>query len=537
MKNSNRYKNIVFRLKSMMLLRLFFSIVFLISAVFLFKEISGLLSIFIGIYFAVTVIYGLMLRRGFDPKLFSYVQIFFDVIIISFLILATSRHEKGPVDNTFVFLYILPILAAGLFFKLKETVIVALFSSSLYILIVLGHYLSIPEQIRVYSPMSLFTTLYMRTFTFCLVGFFCGYLSSLLHKSGEEFSELKNIHDQILFNMNSGVITTDIDNNIIYLNHASEKILGYDRDKMIGQSLSTYFCYSNGEAFLPSETDAQDPNRENSEILGKTAGRTMISIGYNLSFIRDSAHKIVGKVMVFTDLTEVKELEHRARRSDQLKTISEMAAGMAHEIRNPLASIRGSIEMLAENMECTGQQERLLKVLLKESDRLNNIVENFLNDTRESKPTLKKHDISRIISEVVTLCSNDRSRQANVELEFNDSQQHECVLGDEAQLKQVFFNLIKNAFDSIEREGKVSISIDHHPAGEDNLRISISDTGEGIEEAEFRRIFEPFYTTKSKGFGIGLSLTERIIRNHNGTISVESRPGTGSTFSVNLPTA
>ena len=507
----------------------------MISAIFLFREIRWPLFIVISTYFAITIFYGLMLQRRFDETRFSYIQIFLDVVIVSFLIFTTSP-ESGPVNNTFVVLYIIPIIAASLFFRLKVSVIVALFSSSLYIMIVLGYYLALPPVFRG-SPLKLVYILYLRTIIFCLVGFLCGYLSTLLQKKGEEFSKLKNLHNMILHNMNSGLITTDFDNSIIYCNRAAENILGYSADDMIRQNLDRFFVYSDKEDFLLSETDPHNPDREKSEMIAKTNSGEEITIGFNLSFIRDDVDETVGKVLVFTDLTEVKQLEWQVRQGHKLKTMGEMAASVAHEIRNPLASIRGSIEMLAENMNCTEEQDRLLKVLLKESDRLNNIIEHFLAFARESSLNIEKQNISEIISEVVTLCNNDRSKNSNIRIAFHSPAHVEYVLGDEAQLKQVFFNLIRNAVDSIRDEGNVEIAINRDPADEQSLQIAINDTGEGIVESDLQRIFEPFYTTKSKGFGIGLPLAEKIIRNHNGTIDVESRPAGGSTFTVKLPTA
>jgi len=519
----------------MLLLRLFFLVIFLISTIWFFHEITRTVYLFIAIYFAVTIVYALMLRHRFDPRLFSYIQIFCDSAIITLLIQTTSSQVNGALNNTFVVLYIIPILAAGMLFGMKESLIVALFSSSLYILIVLGDYVSVPDKARAFAPMQLLYMLYLRTITFCLVGFLCGYLSNLLQKKGEELSKLKNLHNQILSNMHSGVITTDITNNIIYVNEAAENILGYTSGELIGKNVVEFFFTRTGTDFVPGETTQYNHDRQKTELLGRTVTGAEVPIGYNFSFIRDDDNRIVGKVMVFTDLTRVKELERQVRHTHQLKAVAEMAAGVAHEIRNPLASIRGSIEMLAESLECDQHQERLLNVLLKESDRLNNIIEQFLSYARESGPKLERMDIVEALREVVTLCNNDQSTRDRVDIEYEYSDETEYVIGDEAQLKQVFFNLVKNAIDSISDKGRVRVFLDKENERADEVRIGIEDTGCGISELDRERIFEPFFTTKSKGFGVGLPLAEKIIRNHSGKIDVESRPGEGSTFVVHLP--
>ena len=527
--------SIVFRLKSMLMLRLFFLVIFLVSTISFFHEISKTVYVFIAIYFAITIVYALLLRRKFNPRLFSYIQIFCDAAIVTLLIRATSDQLTGSLNNTFVVLYIIPILAASMLFGMKESVIVALFSSSLFVFIVLADYVAAPVESRAFSPMELLYMLYLRSVTFCLVGFLCGYLSNLLHKKGEELSKLKNMHDQILSNMNSGVVTTDVDNYIIYVNEAAESISGYNFEELIGQDLADFFFTHSGEDFVPNETNTDNHDRQKAEVLGRTKAGGEVPIGYNFSFIRDETGQVVGKVMVFTDLTRVKELEREVRQTHQLKAVGEMSAGVAHEIRNPLASIRGSIEMLAESLDCNPQQERLLSVLFKETERLNNITDQFLTYARESGPKIERMDVSEILKDVIDLCSNDRAIKDRVEIDYDYTSSAKYIMGDEWQLKQVFFNLVKNAVDAIADKGKVSVVLDKEADRPDMVCIGVADTGCGISQADRERIFEPFFTTKSKGIGVGLPLAEKIIRNHSGRIDVESRPGEGSKFMVHLP--
>jgi two-component system, NtrC family, sensor histidine kinase PilS len=531
----NSLESIVFRLKSMLMLRLFFLVIFLVSTIGFFHEISKTVYVFIAIYFAITIVYALLLRSNFNPRLFSYVQIFCDAAIVTLLIRATSNGLTGPLNNTFVVLYIIPILAASMLFGMRESVIVALFSSSLFVFIVLADYVATPVALRVFKPMELLYMLYLRSVTFCLVGFLCGYLSNLLHKKGEELTQLKSLHNQILSNMNSGVITTYVDNCIIYANESAESISGYTFEEMTGRRLADFFFTHSGVDFVPDETSTDNHDRQKAEVLGRTKAGREVPIGYNFSFIRDEEDRVVGKVMVFTDLTRVKELERQVRQTNQLKAVGEMAAGVAHEIRNPLASIRGSIEMLAEGLDCDPRQERLFSVLFKETERLNNITDQFLTYSRESKPRIERTDVSEILKDVIDLCSNDRAIRDRVEIDYDYDESAKYIMGDEWQLKQVFFNLVKNAVDAIAEKGRVSIVLDKECDRQDVVQIEVADTGCGINQADRERIFEPFFTTKSRGIGVGLPLAEKIIRNHSGRIDVESRPGQGSRFMVHLP--
>jgi two-component system sensor histidine kinase PilS (NtrC family) len=242
----------------------------------------------------------------------------------------------------------------------------------------------------------------------------------------------------------------------------------------------------------------------------------------------------VGQIIVFTDLRKVKKLEKKLRQADKLKAVGELAAGIAHEIRNPLAAISGSIEMLVDCTDGDEANRRLFEVVLKESSRLNDIIEGFLNYTRPKPPDLQRVDVSELLEEVVLLMSNDPAVSTGIKISIDRRSDEVEIEGDPGQLKQVFINLIKNAADAIGECGEIRISVARDPGGR-SLNVVVSDTGCGMDESQLKDVFNPFFTTKANGMGIGLSVAEKLIRSHGGQISVESRMGEGTAFTISLP--
>jgi len=274
------------------------------------------------------------------------------------------------------------------------------------------------------------------------------------------------------------------------------------------------------------------------ELVGLTEAGDEVPIGYNLSLIADEyAEEHAGKIMLFTDLTEVKRLERRLRQADRLKAVGELAASIAHEIRNPLASIASSIEMLGESASLDAGEQRLLRIVLNESDRLNHIIEEFLAYARERVPSLAPRDLRAIVEDVVELFQNNAAAATGTTIEVRAPEVPPRVPADDEQLKQVFYNLLRNATDAMPDGGKIEIEIEPWTAEPATVCVRVHDTGCGISPEVLEHVFEPFYSTKRQGLGIGLALAEKIVRAQRGTIAVESRPGAGTTFTITLPQA
>ncbi len=518
-------------LRPMMLFRLIVATAFLIVGFFVLDDGSYPFFLLIGTFYFLTIIYLLIIQSHSTPLFLPYVQMTVDFVIITCLICVAKS-----MGGIFLFLYLIPIVSASLYFGMKQSVMVALGCGLTYCSIILYKNHAGYSEGTVANAYLLYT-MFLNLVIFYVVGFLCGYLGRLVSMKGLELGRLQKLHNLILDNMNSGLISVGNDGRIVYSNSAAEGILGHSASDLKGEKLSELFIQvEEGEGRPLGLSEATDkPNGgSRAESLGVTRQGKEIPIGYNVSLIRDQEGEIVGKIIVFTDLTKVKRLEEELRQADKLKAVGELAAGIAHEIRNPLAAISGSVEMLAGLADLDEGNRRLFDVVLKESSRLNIIIEGLLNYTRDRAAELQRVDTVEMLEEIAMLMENDPALSDNIEISIDTRQDDVDIVGDSGQLKQVFLNLIKNAADAMPEGGHIGIAVSRQ-AGSDAVEIVVSDTGCGIEEGHLEDIFNPFFTTKSSGIGIGLSLAEKIIRNHGGQISVKSRRGEGTTFVISVP--
>jgi len=522
------------KLRGMLLIRLLFSAsVFLLGPIF-FRAHALTLYLFTGALFSLTLVYGFLLKWRFDPKLFANVQIFADVFLVTLLTALT-----GWENSKFGFLYIIPITTASLFFQLRETISIALLSSILHGTAVVLHRYHLSPTSRG-DWVELFYVLYIRSVIFCMVAYLCGYLANVMKKQREEVDELKSLRDLILSNMNSGLITTDANNTIIYANTAAKEILGFPAAKLYNSNLKAFFM-DGGNGSLEETLDkamaaGADSEAPKPELEARTADGRRIPIGFNLSAIAavGGAGEVVGKVMVFSDLTKVKELERRLRAIEKFRTAGELAAGIAHEIRNPLTSITGSIEMLAESPELSEANRQLLFVMLKESGRLNRIIEDFLAYAKKGSLDMKREDLCEIIHECMEMLGRGGKLSAGVRVKFVRPRHGVAVVSaDRALMGQVFLNLLTNAVEAVDGRGTVSIKVE--TPDKNQCSVTIADTGPGIPPEHLKRVFEAFFTTKKNGVGIGLCIAEKIIREHNGHIDIISEEGKGTSVTVVVP--
>jgi two-component system sensor histidine kinase PilS (NtrC family) len=489
----------------------------------------------VGVFFLVTGLSLVRARRRFVARMLSTGQIAADMIVITVLT-AFEQHGGG----LFVFLYLVPIISANLLFRRSGGIIVAGLSGAAYAGLLVASYLMLEPRERPYSGVQCASYASMTFAVFIVVGMLVRQLVERMQRHGLELHQLRSLHQTILVNMNSGLVTTDAANRVIYANRAAEVILDRDGAAIVGEHIGTFFAYRGADGALttfdpPPERVAQDGSGR-AELIGLTPAGKEVQIGYNLSLIPgDDPEQHAGKIMLFTDLTEVKQLEQRLRQADRLRAIGELAASIAHEIRNPLASIAGSIELLGVSTELNEREQRLLRIITNESDRLNHIIEEFLSYARERVPQVAPHSLLGVLEEVLTLFRNNAGVGDAVAIELRAPEEPPYVLADHDQLKQVFFNLLRNATDAMPDGGRIEIEVEPPAPGARDVCVRVHDTGCGIPPAALDHIFEPFYSTKRRGTGVGLALCEKIIRAHHGTIGAESGPERGTTFTLTLP--
>ncbi|MER3446433.1 MAG: hypothetical protein C4291_06085 [Candidatus Dadabacteria bacterium] len=480
--------------------------------------------------YLLSLIYSLLYPIFEDyPKWFGVLQIVFDLVFASVVISVT-----GAKSSPFIFLYPLIIIFADTMFTKITGYITALASGILYVLIVLYQsHLEFHSSFRLLSVLwgeKGFVYTFFNLAGFLLIAMLGGYLSEKVRKTGKELREsseslriLKNLYENIVQSLASGVVTLDLDGRIISINRTALEILEItDVNRIVGEDLSH---------LIPGLEVGELLSKKREEILYSTNGKELI-LGFSSSTLRDSKNEVRGYIIIFQDLTEIKKLEERLRLSEKKALLGQLAAGLAHEIRNPLSVISGSIEILSQDVKPSDENVRLLKIAIQEVERLNILVEDFLLLTSPIQRLETLVDVSRIIDETVESFLGAASRNG-FDVIVN-TQKGLYVRADFPQLKQVFWNLLINAREAMPNGGK--IIVEAH-AEESDIIVKFSDEGCGMDEKTISRIFEPFFTTKKVGTGLGLAIVQKIIEGYNGRISVMSAENKGTTFTIALPKA
>jgi len=349
----------------------------------------------------------------------------------------------------------------------------------------------------------------------------------------QTLASLRALHERIVESIRSGVVTTDLQGRIYTFNTAAQEITGYEQQDVRGQEASILFG-DIGEDITQSlqaaEAGEASPRFEANCL---TADGLRLRLGFSISPLFAETGETTGIVITFQDLTQIRALEEASRRQDRLAAIGRMAASIAHEIRNPLAAMRGSIQMLRSEMNADSSQAELMEIILRESDRLNRIISDFLNYARPRSIVLAPVDVGELLRETFTLMRHSPELAEQQRLEVNLPDDPLLAEVDAEQLRQVFWNLARNALQAMPSGGRLQAQLKRKAKG--RLIIHFVDTGRGMSPAQVENLFEPFSSTTG-GSGLGLSIVYQIIRDHGGTINVRSREERGTTITIELPT-
>lgn len=493
-------------------------------------EFLGLSPLYIVIIltYILSIIYTLLYNK-IRQEYFGLLQLTGDSLIISSVIFLTNGY-----DSPFAFLYSISIIIAGILFQKRGIISISVLSIGLFI-ITSGLHIILMKPPDINMSTALFSVGY-KSVGFIIIGFLSLYLSEALKIASQQIEiKQKSIDDLILFNqyilqsLRSGIITTDLEGRITLINHAGEEILGIDHNEYIGKDIT--------EVFL--EFDEIDNTKTRTEVEYTLKDKT-IHIGIITTELYDSDKKTIGKLINLQDLTNIKRLESIVKMKQKLATIGELSAVVAHEIRNPLSSIINSIELLNEDLDLHGDHKKLIDILLKESNRLNRKLNEFLEYTRLRKPYKEKTDIIALIEETIFLFKN--SIKHNEQVRYQKALTPQYINIDPEQIKEVLWNLLKNSLESIDKDGIINISITKDSLKysdtsetKDYLCLKVEDNGKGIDKDRLSYIFKPFLTGKKEGFGIGLAVVNSIIEMHDGWIEVDTRINEGTAFIIYLP--
>lgn len=517
------------RLKALIVFRAFF-VTFLLGTFLLFgigyykfPYTHTILYFIIVPLYILSVVYGLLLPRIRNLNLFAHLQLFVDAISSVSLIFLT-----GGIESWFSFIMLLIVIGSVITVNRKAGYVTATACSLLYGLLAdlqFYHLIPVPydpsvmEKDFLYNIFSLISGLY-------LTAYLMGYLSSRLEKTSikleEKVSNLKDLtffHEELIESLPSGLLTTDLAGSILIFNRAAEHITGTPRTAAIGNNITTVF---------PFVTRPIETLRGEGTI---TVDDTRRIIGLTLSPSTDSSGQETGYICIFQDITDLKRLEAELKHKETLAAIGELSANMAHEIRNPLASLKGSIEILKEGALTKAHGEKLMNIALSEMDRLNTIITDFLTYSRPKPPEFLSFDLHSLLDEIIQLTRNAVMSADNISITKDFGGYYEIV-ADPQKLRQVFLNLTMNAIESMPGGGLLIIKT---RKVHNTMVVSFKDSGIGISPENLKEIFYPFFTTKDRGTGLGLSIAYRIIEEHRGRITVNSIPGLGTTFEVTIP--
>lgn len=467
-----------------------------------------------------------------------------DVIFVTGIVLLT-----GGIDSVYSVLYSLVIIYSTLFLGRRGGLSIAALSTVCYVAIV--HV----------QPSGIFEFLYdegivpgveltrgyilTRVTTHVASFFIMALLTSfvveqerktqrLLAEKATAFDRLDLLHRSIIESVDTGILTVNLEGHIRSFNRAAEEISGFTFGEVFDRSVEEIFP-GVSDVLSPAGSEEQKRQRKRLEILvRKKSGADMV-LGISDSPLVEQGVKI-GSILIFQDLTPFKEMEREGEKNKQLAFIGQMAAGLAHELRTPLQSLSGSIQILRRDLRLAPSDERLMQVILRAKDQMEGLVRNFLLMARSNLGRRAETDVGELVKDVIESLAVGSEWNPRVELR-EDLGQDLRVMGDPAELRQVLWNLMINAIQSMPEGGTLSVTA--RPDGDNGearaVRVEIGDTGPGIDPVHIEKIWEPFYTTREKGSGLGLAIVRRIVESHGGAVEVQSEAMRGSRFRVRLP--
>jgi two-component system sensor histidine kinase PilS (NtrC family) len=531
------------RLRRLMLFRVIMVTTLLLIATYV-EAVSETLFAVNPLYFVIVATYALTVGHAVALRLvpsrsvLAYAQIAGDLLIITGLV-----YVAGGVRFGFLLLYPLAVLSATVLVSRRGALAVAglatVFYGALLAAVRLGlvppqGLSDVPEtemKELVYSAFVLGVALA----TVALLG---SYLAEGLQRAGRqlrdaavEVADLRELNQVIVDSIQSGLMTTEAEGRILYVNAFGAAILGRAPAALRGLSVRDVF----GSALLGrEELRARAATRALTrlELLYRHPAGSAIDLGVSVTPLASTEVGRAGYLVVFQDLTDIRRLEQELRTNEKLAAVGEMAAQLAHEIRNPLGSIRGSAQILAGESGVDGEQGRLLGIISRESKRLSDTLNRFLYQARSSGGGRDVVDLRPLLEEAVTLLKNGAEVGPDHVVRFeSDAGPHLC-LADPGQIAQVFWNLARNALEAMPDGGRLDVRL--RRAGTE-VRVTVHDQGRGMGREEQRRMFEPFHSATPMGTGLGLAIVYRIVREHGGDIHVRSVPDEGTEVEVRLP--
>jgi two-component system sensor histidine kinase PilS (NtrC family) len=481
---------------------------------------AGQLYTVVLVTYLVSLALAVALRLRVRQAAVAVAQVVVDVGLAAAVVALT-----GYAESVFVFLFVIAIVDGGLVLFRRGAMLAALLALLVYLPLVL---LAGPAR----PPLQ---TLFAHGGALLATAALAGYLAEQLRRTGERLAErevdlaaITALHEAIVQSVASGLLTLDARGRVTFMNRAGEQITGYRLEEVAGRPASWF--------------PALGPRAGRDELDFVNARGERLRLGFTGFPLRDRGGGQIGEAVIFADLSHLRAMEERVQRSERLADLGRMAAGLAHELRNPLASMTGSVELLRGVAE-REEERRLMDIVLREAARLDQLVTRFLEYSRPDAPRRGQVDLGRVTSETLEVFSHDPAA-ARVRLLPEIQETPAWCDGD--QLRQVLWNLLINSSQASQpsagspatpggREGGCTVRVRCAPDPGGGARLEVEDDGPGIAAEDLPQIFTPFFTTKARGSGLGLATVQRIVDAHGGSVVAASTPGQGARFTVWLP--
>lgn len=493
----------------------------------------------------VTLLYAFLWRfTASFRRALAYTEILVDLIIITLVVYLT-----GGIDSNFAVLYFLSIIAGSIILYRKGGLVAAATASFLFGLLVELQYLGVLHKLARweyrYVPQLPYQVVYYRIalngFGFFTVALLTSYLSESLRKTGRELertsdhlADLQAFNQTVIGSLTSGLMTTDLDGRVNFFNSSAENIFGLSAARAVGKTLPELL--NERPDFMERVTSVLEGRRYfrmDGAYLNSRGEE--IYLGMNISYLLFRGERRSGFLITFQDLTEIRRLEREVQLKENLATMGEMAAVLAHEIRNPLASISGSVQVLKEDLGLQGENSRLMNIIVRESERLSATLSEFLNYARPPRFEPQSVDLRLVVEETIALLKHSAEVRHEHQIVLTLPENAIQLFVDPNQVKQIAWNLARNAIQAMPEGGRLEVELYRNGTGE--VVMAFRDEGVGIRNGDVHQVFKPFAGSFERGTGLGLAIVHRIVQDYHGEIRVDSRTPRGTEVSVRFPLA
>ncbi len=514
---------------------------------------------------SISLIYLIVFQRIQNILMFAYIQILIDIILEGLVIFST-----GGAISPFSILFLFTIIYSSLVLPGRPHFIFATLAGLMYIWLILAQlFKALPATPFIgLQPTAISRSYLIYIISVNMCGFYAvaalsNAIAGRLKRSDEmlmqevdRFDDFRSIHQNIVHSLKTGLVTLSPSGHVTFMNNFGQVILGISGEEAKQAQYSNVFPEVFADAIRGLIQRPETASELTQEFHIRRENRRL-AIAARATVLYNHRGERRGILVDFSDVSRFREMEGHKRMADRWAGVAELAANMAHEIRNPLAAISGSIQMLHSSIEPTGRNARLLEIILRESQRLNTIITQFLDLSRPNALELKRCEMNALVDEILVMVENDPQRHEQLRIGRNFSVESLWLTTDYGKLKQVLWNLVRNAIEAMPTGGTLTVEtstvigrrIPTHGTGpadsrtngvpmDDNqpfLWIVVRDTGRGISPEQIDHIFTPFTSFKERGTGLGLAISYKIIQQLNGNIFVESEVGKGSSFHVLLP--